>query len=108
MIVSVVLAPESRAGKAEVGDTPIVNVPALPVNSAVESFSVPMDQPEPGGPVGVGVGPPEGVGVLVGGLTASAGWLGDAKFRLRTTRTSRAVEINILRLRLRSIVNLLL
>jgi len=69
-MVSVVFAPESRAGKDEVDETPIVNVPTLPVNSAAESFSVPMDQTEPGGGL---VGVTIGVGVLVGGLAASVG-----------------------------------
>src|SRR5919108_1437104 len=93
MIVSVVLAPERRVGKVEVGDTPTVNVPTLPLNSAAESFSVPMDQPAPGGGlVGVGVGP-EGVGVLVGGFAASVGWLGITRLRLRIMRMSRTIGV---------------
>jgi len=105
MIVSVVLAPESLAGKAEVGDTPTVNVPTLPLNSAAESFSVPMDQAKPaGGLVGVAAT----VGVFVGGLAASVGWLGHIKLRLRITRMSRTIGVNMLRLGLTFIANLLL
>jgi hypothetical protein len=105
MIVWVVFAPESRAGKAEVGDTPTVNVPTLPVNSAAESFNVPMDQPPPaGGLVGVGLG----VGVLVGGLAASVGWVGTARLRLKIMRTSRTAGVNMLRLGLTFMANLLL
>jgi hypothetical protein len=104
MIVSVVLAPESRAGNAEVGETPTVNVPTLPVNSAAESFNVPIDQTEPGGGlVGTGVD----VGVLVGGLAASVGWLGIAKLRLKITRNSRTIGVNMLRLGLTFMANLL-
>ena len=102
MIVSVVSAPESRAGKAEVGDTPIVNVPALPVNSDAESFSVPMDQMEPGGGL---VGTAVGVGVLVGGLAANAGWFGIVKLRLSmtsiiTTAGSRMMDLILLFMRI--------
>jgi len=74
------------------------------VNSAAESFSVPMDQPEPeGGLVGVGVG----VGVFVGGLAASVGWLGIAKLRLRIMRTSRTIGVIRPRLELNFMANLL-
>src|SRR5919109_4229324 len=105
MIVSVVLAPERRAGKAEVGDTPTVNVPTLPVNSAAESFNVPMDQTEPGGGlVGVAIG----VGVLVGGLAASVGCVGIARIRLKIMRTSTTAGVNRLCLGLTFMANLLL
>jgi hypothetical protein len=105
MMVSDVLAPESRAGKAEVGDTPTVNVPTLPLNSAAESFSVPTDQPElTGGLVGVALG----VGVLVGGLATSVGWRGIIKLKLRITRTSRTAGVNMLRLGWTFVANLLL
>jgi hypothetical protein len=104
-IISVVLAAERRAGKAEVGDMPTVNVPTDPVNSAGESFNVPIDQTEPGaGLVGVAIG----VGVLVGGLAASVGWLGIARLKLRIMRTSRTAGVNRLRLGLTFIVKLLL
>jgi hypothetical protein len=105
MIVSVVLAPERRAGKAEVGETPTVNVPTLPVNSAAESFNVPIDQARPAGGL---VGVAEGVGVFVGGLAASVGWLGIARLRLSIMRTSRTTGVNRLRLGLTFMANLLL
>ena len=105
VIVSVVLAPESRAGKDEVGEVPTVNVPTLPVNSVAESFNMPIDQTEPGGGL---VGMPVGVGVLVGGLAASVGWIGIAKLRLKITRNSRIVSVNMLRRGLTFMANLLL
>jgi len=64
-----------------------------------------MDQTKPGGGlVGVAVG----VGVLVGGLAASVGWIGIAKLRLKITRNSRTVGVNMLRLGLTFMTNLLL
>jgi len=97
IIVSVVLAPESRAGKAEADDTPTVNVPTLPVNSAAESFNAPMDQTAPGGGL---VGTAVGVGVLVGGLAAKADWLGSVKLRLNITSKITTVGTKRLGLRL--------
>jgi hypothetical protein len=84
MIVSVVFAPERRAGKAEVGEVPTVKVPTEPVNSAAESFSVPMAQPAPGGGVlvGVAVAPPGWVGVFVGGLAKAVEDTGTREPRL--------------------------
>ena len=99
------MAPERRAGKAEVGDTPTVNVPTLPVNSAAESFSVPTDHTKPGGGL---VGVAAGVGVFVGGLAASVGWIGIARLRLSIRRISRTVGINMLRPGLTFMTNLLL
>jgi len=64
-----------------------------------------MDQPEPaGGLVGVTIG----VGVLVGGRAASVGWIGIAKLRLKITRNSRTVGVDMLRLELTFMANLLL